>query len=273
MEMFTMFADMFSYQFIVRTLIAGSLISLCASLLGVTLVLKRFSMIGDGLSHVGFGALAIALALNLSPLVVSLPVTVLAAFLLLRISSSGKIKGDAAIALISSSALAIGITVTTLTSGLNTDVYSFLFGSILSMSKVDVYISVTLSFTVLFLYLIFFNQIFAVTFDENFARACGIKAERYNMLTAILTALTVVIGMRLMGAMMISSLIIFPALTSMRVFKSYKKTVLSSVILSVICFFTGIFISFATGTPTGATIVLVNLTAFIIFSVIGKLLK
>ena len=202
---------MFSYHFIQRALIVGVLVSLCAALLGVSLVLKRYSMIGDGLSHVGFGALAVASAFHLAPLAVTVPVVVLSAILLLRLRGSSRVKGDAAIAIISSSALAIGVIVVSVTSGMNTEVSSYLFGSILSLSRGDAVLSVILSLAVLALFLLFYPRLFAVTFDETFARATGTRADLYNTLLAVLTAVTVVIGMRMMGALLISSLIIFPA--------------------------------------------------------------
>lgn len=269
--MISFIQEIFSYGFIVRAFIAGGLIALCSAILGVILVLKRYSMIGDGLSHVGFGTMAIAMAFNFAPLAVSIPVCVLAAFLLLRVSSSSKIKGDAAIALISSSSLAIGILVTSLTSGLNTDVTSFMFGSILAISKVDVIISVILAVIVLGLFVVFYNKIFLVTFDENFATASGVKTNLYNALIAILTALTIVIGMRLMGAMMISSLIVFPALSAMRVFKSFFKVIICAVVISLVCFFVGIISSFVLSTPAGASIVVANLIAFGICALVGKI--
>jgi len=265
--------ELFSYTFVLRALIVGIMVSLCASLLGVSLVLKRYSMIGDGLSHVGFGTLAIAIALGLAPLQVSLPLVMLAAFLLLRLSENGMIKGDAAIALISSSSLAIGVIIISLSTVMNADVCNYMFGTILAMTNSDVYISVAVTATVLVLYMIFYNRIFVVTFDENFARAIGIKAGTYNTLLALLTAVVIVIGMRMMGAMLISSLIIFPALTSMRVFKSFKSVVMVSALLSVICFFFGIIVSFAFNTPAGASIVVVNLTAFCLFGAVGIVLK
>ncbi len=271
--MLNLLTELFSYTFIIRALIVGTLVALCAALLGVSLVLKRYSMIGDGLSHVGFGALTVAMAFNLAPLQVSIPVVILAAFLLLRISENSKIKGDAAIALISSSSLAIGVITISLTTGMNTDVCNYMFGSILAMSKSDVNISVALAIVVLVLYILFYNKIFAVTFDENFAKATGTKAGRYNTLIALLTALTIVIGMRMMGAMLISSLIIFPALTSMRVYRSFKGVVICSSVLSVICFFIGIIISFAFSIPAGASVVVINLAAFGIFSAAGVLMK
>jgi zinc transport system permease protein len=265
--------ELFSYGFIIRAFIAGSLIALCAALLGVILVLKRYSMIGDGLSHVGFGTMAIAMAFNFAPLAVSIPICVLAAFLLLRVSSSSNIKGDAAIALISSSSLAIGILVTSLTSGLNTDVTSFMFGSILAISKADLIVSVILAVIVIGLFVIFYNKIFLVTFDENFATASGIKANLYNGLIAVLTALTIVIGMRLMGAMMISSLIVFPALSAMRIFRSFFKVIICAVIISLVCFIVGIISSFVWSTPAGASIIVANLIAFVICMVVGKCVR
>lgn len=269
--MLSILAEMFSYTFLVRAVIVGFLVSLCAALLGVSLVLKRYSMIGDGLSHVGFGALAIATSLGLAPLTVSIPVVVLAAFFLLRLSENSQIKGDAAIALISTSSLAIGVVVIALTTGMNTDVCNYMFGSILAMSKADVWLSMVLSVIVLILFVLFYNKIFAVTFDETFSRAVGTKAGVYNMLIAILTAVTIVLGMRMMGAMLISALIIFPALTSMRLCKTFKSVVICSAIVSVTCFFIGVVLSYWYSLPTGASVVLVNIAMLLIFSAIGAL--
>lgn len=266
-------AEMLSYPFLVRALAGGIMVSLCAALMGVSLVLKRYSMIGDGLSHVSFGALSIAMAAGWSPLKVSIPVVVLAAFFLLRITGQGKIKSDAAIAMISASALAVGITVTSLTTGMTTDVSSYMFGSILAMSREDVKLSVLLSVVVLGLFIFCYNKIFAVTFDENFARATGVKVSWYNVLIAILTAITIVLGMRMMGAMLISSLIIFPALTSMRIFKSFRGVVLSSGMLAVACFGIGMVLSYQFSTPAGASVVLVNLAAFLLFTAVRFLIQ
>ncbi len=260
-----------SQPFLQRALAAGVLISLCAALLGVSLVLKRFSMIGDGLSHVGFGALAIACAANIAPLYFSLPIVVIAAFLLLRMNESGKIKGDAAIALISTGALAVGVMVTSLTTGMNVDIYNYMFGSILTMSGADVALSVVLSIAVLALYIVFYNEIFAVTFDESFSKATGTHVGAYNMLIAALTAVTIVIGMRMMGALLISSLIIFPAITSMRLCKSYKSVILSSAAVSVVCFFSGLLVSIRFEAPTGASVVCVNIFALAVFSLIKRI--
>lgn len=263
--MFSTLLEMFSYTFLVRAVVVGLLVSLCAALLGVSLVLKRYSMIGDGLSHVGFGTLAIATAMNAAPLAVSIPIVVLAAFLLLRISENSKIKGDAAIALISTGSLAIGAVVISMTTGMNTDVCNYLFGSILAMNKNDVTLSVVLAIAVLILFILFYNKIFAVTFDETFAKATGTKTGIYNMLIAFLTAITIVLGMRMMGAMLISSLIIFPALTSMRICKSFLTVTICSAIVSVICFFTGVVSSYIYETPTGASVVIINIIAFLLF--------
>ena len=259
-------SEMLSYPFMVRALFGGMLVSLCASLLGVSLVLKRYSMIGDGLSHVSFGALSIALAMGWSPLKVSIPVVVLAAFFLLRITENSRIKSDAAIAMISASSLAIGIIVTSLTTGMTTDVSSYLFGSILAMTKEDVALSAVLCIIVLGLFVLCYNQVFAVTFDENFAKATGVNVGAYNMLISVLTAVTIVLGMRMMGAMLISSLVIFPCLTSMRVFKSFTSVVISSGILSLVCFLLGMMASYQFSTPAGASVVVVNLIAFGLFS-------
>ena len=259
-------SEMLSYPFMVRALFGGMLVSLCASLLGVSLVLKRYSMIGDGLSHVSFGALSIALAMGWSPLKVSIPVVVLAAFFLLRITENSRIKSDAAIAMISASSLAIGIIVTSLTTGMTTDVSSYMFGSILAMTKEDVALSAVLCIIVLGLFVLCYNQVFAVTFDENFAKATGVNVGAYNMLISVLTAVTIVLGMRMMGAMLISSLVIFPCLTSMRVFKSFTSVVISSGILSLVCFLLGIMASYQFSTPAGASVVVVNLIAFGLFS-------
>jgi zinc transport system permease protein len=261
--------EMFSYTFLVRAVVVGLMVSLCASLLGVSLVLKRYSMIGDGLSHVGFGSLSVAMALNAAPLAVSIPVVLLAAFLLLRITESGKIRSDAAIALISTGSLAVGVMVISVTTGMNTDVCNFLFGSILAMSKSDVYLSVVLSAVVLAMFVIFYNRIFAVTFDETFARATGVRVGLYNTLLALLSAVTIVLGMRMMGAMLISSLIIFPALSSMRVFKKFKTVVISSAVISVTCFMAGTIISYEFATPTGASVVCVNMLAFALCCAVG----
>lgn len=267
--MFDTVVEMMSYPFMTRAFLVGSLVALCSALLGVSLVLKRYSMIGDGLSHVGFGAMAIAAAMNAAPLSVAIPVVIVAAVLLLRISGNAKIKGDAAIALISTTSLAVGVMVISLTTGMNTDVYNYMFGSILAMSAEDVKLSIVLSVFVLALFVIFYHKIFAITFDETFARATGVKAGVYNTLIAVLTAVTIVLGMRMMGALLISSLIIFPALTAMRVCRTFKSVMINAAIISVICLIAGVTLSYVAATPAGASVVLANLTVMIVYSVIG----
>jgi len=256
-------SNIFNYDFLLRGLVVGLMVSVCAALLGVPLVLKRFSMIGDGLGHVGFGTLAIATAFGWTPLAVSLPVTVIAAFLLLRLSESGHIKGDAAIALISASSLAIGIFVVSMTSGLNTEVDSFLFGSILTLTSGDLILSICLCVVVMALFVLFYNRIFAMTFDETFAKASGMPTGTYNSILAALVAVTIVIGMRMMGALLISSLIIFPALSAMQLGRKYLTVTVWSALLSVISFLVGYLVALSFGSPAGASVVIINLIVFI----------
>ena len=267
--MFDTVIEMLSYPFMTRAFLIGSLVALCSALLGVSLVLKRYSMIGDGLSHVGFGAMAIAAAMNAAPLTIAIPVVIVAAILLLRISGNAKIKGDAAIALISTTSLAVGVMVISLTTGMNTDVYNYMFGSILAMSAEDVKLSLVLSVFVLILFIVFYHKIFAITFDETFARATGVKAGVYNTLIAVLTAVTIVLGMRMMGALLISSLIIFPALTSMRVCRTFKSVIINAAVISVVCLIAGVTLSYVAATPAGASVVLANLVMMVLYTVVG----
>lgn len=269
--MFENLFEMLSYPFMVRAFVVGALVALCSSLLGVSLVLKRYSMIGDGLSHVGFGALAVAAAVNVAPLIMAIPVVIVAAVLLLRIRGNSRIKGDAAIALISTSSLAVGVMVISMTTGMNTDVYNYMFGSILAMSAEDVRLSIVLAVVVLALYIFFYNKIFAITFDETFAQATGVKADMYNTLIAVLTAVTIVLGMRMMGALLISSLIIFPALTSMRVCRTFKSVIINSAVISAVCLVIGITVSYVWATPAGASVVMANIAALLVYSVAGML--
>lgn len=255
--------ELFSLDFMIYAVIAGSLIALCSALLGVSLVLKRFSMIGDGLSHVGFGTLAVASVCGIAPLYLSIPVTVLAAFLLLRINNKGKTSGDAAIGLISTGALAIGVMVISTSSGMNIDIYNYMFGSILTMSRSDVVLSLVLCAVVTIMFVMFYNSIFSVTFDENFAKATGTNTNTFNMVISALTAVTIVLGMRIMGAMLISSLLIIPPITSMRVFKSFKGVVAGSAVFSVLSFFSGVVLSGMFSTPTGASVVTVSLVLYV----------
>lgn len=262
-------AEMFSYDFLWKAMIVGGMVALCASLLGVMLVLKRYAMIGDGLSHVCFGALAIALALQMAPMQVAIPVVVAAAVCLLHLSENSKIKADSAIGLISSSALAVGVIVNAL-SGQTKDLNSYMFGSILILEDSQVILSILLSVIVIAVYLCCYHKIFTLTFDEKFARATGVSVNFYNMLLAVLTAITIVVGMRVMGTLLISSLIIFPALTAMQVFTNFRKVVISSAVISLFCFFIGFAFSYVLEIPTGATIVVCNFIVFIGFWIIGK---
>ncbi|MCD8196229.1 MAG: metal ABC transporter permease [Lachnospiraceae bacterium] len=265
------------YPFVQYALIVGTLIALCSSLLGVTLVLKRFSFIGDGLSHVAFGAMAIAAVLNFTnemPLV--LLITLVAAVLLLRTGQNTKIKGDAAVAMISVGSLAIGYLLMNLfstSSNLSGDVCSTLFGStsILTLSRTEVWLCVILSVLVVGAFLFFYNKIFAVTFDENFAKATGTRAELYNLLIAVIVAVIIVLAMNLVGSLLISALVIFPALSAMRVFKTFRSVTACSAVVSVVCALSGMLISILAGTPVGSTIVAVNIAGFLLFSVISMI--
>ena len=267
----------FQYPFVQYAMIAGVLIALCSSLLGVTLVLKRFSFIGDGLSHVAFGALAIATLLHVNnELIVMLPMTVLAAVLLLRISNNAMIKGDAAIAMISVGAMAFGYLILSKFSGstnVSADVCSSLFGatSILTLTISDVWLCLIVALLVIGVFVFFFHKIFAVTFDENFAEATGIRAKEYNLLIAVVTALVIVLAMELVGSLLVSALIIFPVLASMRVFKSFRSVTVCSAVISVIGTVAGILFSILASTPVGASIVAVDVVIFVLFSLLGVL--
>lgn len=265
--------DIFSYGFAVRALTAGLLVALCASLLGVNMVLKQFSMLGDGLSHVAFGASAVALAVGAAPLRVAIPVVIAAAFLLLGISGKTKIKGDAATAMVSSGALAVGVIVASITTGMNTDINNYMFGSILSVGKEELWTAAALAVTVLAVYLMFYRKIFACAFDERFSAACGVKVRLYNGITAVLTAVTVVIGMRMMGALLISSIMTLPALSAMRICKRYGSTVIVSAIVSLISFTAGLLLSFMFDMPAGASVVVVQMAVFFIFALSSKISK
>jgi zinc transport system permease protein len=270
-------ADYFAYPFVRYALIVGVLIALCAALLGVTLVLKRFSFIGDGLSHVAFGALAVATVLQVTDeMFLILPVTVLCAVLLLRSGQNAKIRGDAAIAMLSVGALAVGYLLLHLfsaSSNLSGDVCSTLFGatSILTLTKREVWLCILLSLAVIAVFLLFYHKIFAVTFDENFAIATGIRANLYNLLIAVITAVIIVLAMNLVGSLLISALIIFPALSAMRLFRNFRAVILCSALLSVCCAVLGILLSILAGTPVGATIVAVDIVVFGLCFLIGAL--
>ena len=266
-----------AFPFVQYALIVGVLIALCSSLLGVTLVLKRFSFIGDGLSHVAFGAMAVAGVLHLTDdMLFVLPVTVLSAVLLLRTGQNTKIKGDAAIAMISVGALAVGYLLLSLFStsaNLSGDVCTTLFGStsILTLTKTEVWLCTGLSVAVVLIFILFYNRIFAVTFDEDFARASGTKAEAYNLLIAIVIAVIIVLAMNLVGSLLISALIIFPAMSAMRLFRSFKSVTVCSAVLSVSCALLGILISILGSTPVGSTIVAVDIGMFLVFCIIARI--
>jgi len=274
--MLSKLAMYFSYPFVRNAMIVGVLIALCSSLFGVTLVLKRFSFIGDGLSHVAFGAIAIASVMNLTNrMILVMPVTVICAVLLLRTGQNAKINGDAAVAMISVGALAIGyllMNIFSTSTNLSGDVCSTLFGStsILTLSRSDVWVCVIFSVFVVAAFIVFYNKIFAVTFDENFARAVGTQANLYNLLIAVITAVIIVLAMNLVGSLLISALVIFPALSAMRVFKSFLSVTVCSALISVLCAVTGLLVSILAGTPVGSTIVAVDIAVFFIFVVIGK---
>ncbi len=278
-EFFQTMAYYFNFEFVRNALIVAVLISLCSSLLGVTLVLKRFSFIGDGLSHVAFGTMSVAAVVGLTNnMLLVLPVTVVCAILLLRTGQNTKIKGDAAVAMISVGALAIGYLLMNLfptSSNVSSDVCSTLFGStsILTLTGFDVWLCISLSVVVLAVFFIFYNKIFSVTFDENFARATGLKTNVYNLVIAVITALVIVLAMNLVGSLLISALVIFPALSAMRVYNNFKAVTICSAIYSVICSVVGILIAIYFGTPVGSTIVAVNIVVFFVFWLIGILTR
>lgn len=266
------FINLLNYTFIQRALICGVAISLCAALIGVTLVLKNYSMIGHGLGEVGFASLTLAVALGLPPLAVSLPIVMVAAIIIMIISQKKGESGDIPIALVSTGALALGIIITSLSTGFNIDVSNYMFGSILSMKRSDVIISVILSMVVFAIYMIFYNRLFMMTYDEKFAKARGINVTFYQFLISFLTALIVVLGMRMMGTLLISSLIVFPAIIAKGLTGSFKELIIISGIISVICFILGMLLSFFINLPTGASIVLVYIVLLIITKIVNKVI-
>lgn len=274
-----MIAEYLSYSFVRYAFIAGVLTALCSSLLGVTLVLKRYSFIGDGLSHVAFGAMAIAAVLSVqTELIVVLPVTVLCAVLLLKTGANARIKGDAALAMLSLGSMACGyllLNMFSASANISGDVCSTLFGStsILTLTKTDVWVCVIMSALVILTYVLFYNKIFAVTFDENFARATGVNAAAYNLLIAVITAVIIVLAMNLVGALLTSALMIFPALSAMRVFHTFRHVVICSAAVAVVSSALGIFISIMLSSPVGATIVVVDLLVFGGFSAAGRIMR
>lgn len=259
---------MFSYPFVVRALIVGILVSLCASLLGVFLVLKRYSMIGHGLADVGFAALSLALALGMSPLYIATPVLIAASFVIMATSQKYGVSGDLTIGIISTGSLAAGIIITSLSKGFNIDVYNYMFGSILSMNNSDVAVSIALSLFVIGSYLLFYNKLFLIACDEEFAASRGVDPVWFRFLISLLTALTVAVGMRMMGTLLISSLIIFPSVTAGKIAHSFRGLVILSGIISVVCFVLGMTASFVLNLPTGASVVAINIIAMLFFQLI-----
>lgn len=276
MEMITKLADYMQFPFVQRALIVGVLIALCSSLLGVTLVLKRFSFIGDGLSHVAFGAMAVAGIAGLTnEMLLVLPVTIIAAIVLLATGGKAKIKGDASLAMLSVASLGIGyllLNVFSSSGNVSGDVCTTLFGStsILTLSESDVWLCIAMSVIVILVFVFFYNRIFAVTFDETFTTATGTRASLYNLLIAVITAIIIVLAMNLVGSLLISALVIFPALSAMRVFKSFRNVVICSAIVSVVCSLTGILVSIMASTPVGSTIVAIDIAVFAVFYIIGR---
>lgn len=276
MDIITKLGDYMQYDFVQKALIVGVLIALCSSLLGVTLVLKRFSFIGDGLSHVAFGAMAVAGIAGLTnEMILVLPITVIAAVVLLATGKNAKIKGDASLAMLSVASLGIGyllLNVFSSSGNISGDVCTTLFGStsILTLSDFDVKLCILMSVIVILIFIFFYNRIFAVTFDETFAEATGTKASLYNLIIAVITAIIIVLAMNLVGSLLISALVIFPALSAMRVFKSFRKVVICSAVVSVLCSLTGIIVSIIASTPVGSTIVAIDIAVFAVFALIGR---
>lgn len=276
MEMIVKLSEYLQFPFVQRALIVGVLIALCSSLLGVTLVLKRFSFIGDGLSHVAFGAMAVAGIAGLTnEMILVLPVTVIAAIVLLATGGKAKIKGDASLAMLSVASLGIGyllLNVFSSSGNVSGDVCTTLFGStsILTLSESDVWLCIAMSLIVILVFVFFYNRIFAVTFDETFTSATGTRANLYNLLIAVVTAIIIVLAMNLVGSLLISALVIFPALSAMRVFKSFRSVVICSAAVSVLCSLTGILVSIMASTPVGSTIVAIDIAVFAVFYIIGK---
>lgn len=265
--------ELLSYSFIQRALISGIAISFCAAIIGVILVLKNYSMIGHGLGEVGFASIALALALGLPPLSISIPIVIIASIIIMIISQKQGEKGDVTIALVASVALAIGVIITALTSGFGVDVSNYMFGSVLAMTTGDVILSIILSIILIAVYVIFYNRLFMITYDEKYAKSRGINVTFYQMLISVVTGLVAVLGMRMMGTLLISSLIIFPAIISKKLTKSFKGLMMLSCTVSIICFILGLLVSFFLNLPTGASIVMVYILLFIITNIYTKIFK
>lgn len=268
MNNLSLLIDAFQYNFMLKAISAGILIALCSSFLGIFLVLRKYSMIGEGLAHVSFATVAIALLLNKSPILVSIPLVTLASILILKLSEKNKLNGDAAIGLVSSFAMALGVLISSISSGFNIDLFSYLFGNILVISDLELILSIILSIVVIISIILFYNPLFSITFDEDFSNTMGIKVNYINYLVSILTGITIVLGIRVVGTMLISSMIIFPTITALQVSSSFKGTIFLSSIISIFSVIFGVFISFIYDLPTGSTIVLMNAFFFIIFFII-----
>lgn len=271
MAVFNMIIQSLQYSFMQRAIIVGILIAVCSSLLGIFLVLKKFSMIGDGLAHVSFATVAIALLLNQSPLYLSIPIVILASMLILKLNEKTQLHGDAAIGLVSSFSVAFGVLIASMSKGFNVDLFSFLFGSILLISKSDVVLSVILAVLVVSTIVFFYKDLFAITHDESFASVMGINTNRMNTLIAVLTAVTIVLGIRVVGTMLISSLIVFPTVTALQVSRSFLSTIVISTVISVASVIIGVIGSFVLNLPSGASIVMVNAIFFLVAMIIKKL--
>jgi ABC-type Mn2+/Zn2+ transport system permease subunit len=259
------------YGFMLKALLVGSLIALCCSFLGIFLVLRKYAMIGHGLAHVSFATIAIALLIGQSPLLVSIPLVILSSFLILKLSEKANIHGDSSLGLVSSFAVALGVLISSLANGFNVDLFSYLFGSILVISDIDVYLSVILSMIVLFTTIFFYQDLFAITYDDEFAKVSGVKVKRMNYLISLLTSVTIVLGIRVVGTMLISSMIVFPTVSALQLSKGFKATIYLSSIVAVSSVILGVFLSFVLDLPTGATIVMLNGVFFVIFFTIKKI--
>ena len=265
--------EMFTFSFMQRALIVGVLIAIAAALIGVTIVLKRNSMIGDGLSHVAFSVFAIAAVAGFAPLYLAIPVVIIASFLITYLSQNKRLSGDAAIAALSASSLAIGTLVISMAQGVNIDINSYLFGSILAVSWTDLVVTAVFVFLVVVLFVAFYNRIFSVTFDTEFARATGVRAGAVNAVLSAACAVVVVLGMRLLGALLISSLIVFPVLTAKRLTRSFKGLVIAACVVSVAAFVVGLVLSYVLAAPTGAMVVVVNLAALTVAALAGRIFR
>lgn len=267
----TLLIESVQYHFILKALLVGSLIALCCSALGIFLVLKKYSMIGDGLAHVSFATVAIALLIGASPLLVSIPLVILSSFLILMLNEKADLHGDAAIGLVASFAVATGILIASVARGFNVDLFSYLFGSILVISNLDVILSVVLSLVVIFTTFFFYNNLLAITYDEEFAKVIGLNTRTMNYLISVLTSITIVLGIRVVGTMLISSLIIFPTVTALQISKGFKSTIYISAATSIFCVIAGVFTSYIMNSPTGATIVILNAFCFVTFFLVKKI--